>query len=66
LGGLEMATEFFRLHPQFVRFAMIATMMHFKKGGAAHKGAKLFFERRIQPQLRADRIAANDILDTRD
>jgi len=56
LGGLEMAEEFFRLHPEMVQAVRTAAIYHYGKGGSAYKGALIFFLRTIKPQLAADRV----------
>ena len=58
LGGLDMADDFFRMHPRLARTMRVQMMIHFKKGGAAWKGAAIFFRRIVKPQLAADRKAA--------
>jgi len=61
LGGVEMAEEFFLNHPTlFVKMRM-AGLYHRTKGGAAWKGAKIFFEQTVKPILAADRKLAMSI-----
>lgn len=58
LGGLDMADEFFRLHPDIWRGIRAVAMMHWLKGGSPERGAGVWFQRTLRPQLRRDRKAA--------
>lgn len=58
LGGLDMAEEFFNRHPG-ARISMLRSRRyHFEKGGAAHKGATIFYERTLKPIIARDRDRA--------
>jgi hypothetical protein len=58
LGGQEMAEEFFRFHPAIFGEMRLASLYHRTKGGAAWKGAAIFFRQVIKPSLKADREMA--------
>lgn len=58
LGGIEMATEFFGKHPEIPSRADWAMDYHRTKGGAAWKGACIFFRFHVKPILKADRLQA--------
>lgn len=58
LGGVEMAEEFFVLHPEMVDKMKASAKYHFRKGGAAWKGAAIWFKLRVTPLLKEDRIKA--------
>lgn len=54
LGGLEMAGEFFGLHPELRRGLKTHSEYHRRKGGAAWKGAAIWFGREARPALKHD------------
>ncbi len=58
LGGLEMANEFFALHPECIRLMRRSALFHRSKGGAAWKGAAIFMDYNVKPILAIDRKAA--------
>jgi hypothetical protein len=58
LGGMEMAEEFFLYHPDLAEALRIHAAFHEGKGGAAWKGANIFFARELRSVLRADRAIA--------
>lgn len=58
LGGLDMAEEFFRRHPDLRRLMYHNARYHCGKRGASWKGAAIFYRWHIRPRLRADREAA--------
>ncbi len=59
LGGMEMAEEFFRLHPGHERRMRQASLYHrLTSTTGAYKGALIFFTLSLRPMLVADREAA--------
>lgn len=58
LGGLDMAEDFFRRHPDLRRGLYHAGRYHQGKRGASWKGAAIFFRFHILSRLQADRAAA--------
>ncbi len=59
LGGLEMAEEFFRLHPRHEMLMRQAALCHrVTANTGAYKGAYIFFTLNLRPILAADRKAA--------
>lgn len=58
LGGLDMAEEFFDMHPRMYASLRLWADYHYHKGGAAYKGAAIWYERVGKPQLKWDRELA--------
>jgi len=58
LGGLDMADEFFAMHPDIKAGMRAVAMMHMAKGGSPERGAGVWFQRTLRPQVRRDRKAA--------
>ena len=58
LGGVEMASEFFSIHPELIVELRVSAAFHCGKGGAPCKGARIFFDRELRPMLAADRAWA--------
>lgn len=58
LGGLDMANEFFALHPDIKAGMRAVAMMHQAKGGSPERGAGVWFQRTLRPQIKRDRKAS--------
>lgn len=61
LGGVEMADEFFAIHPKIKTVMVGSARYHHGKRGASWKAASIFFAQVIQPILKADRVASQKI-----
>lgn len=60
LGGMEMAGDFFKRHPEQRRKMRNECKYHFNKGGkgTAEAGASIYFKVHVTPIIRADRAYA--------
>jgi hypothetical protein len=58
LGGLDMAGEFFAMHPDIKAGMVAVATMHMLKGGGPQRAAGVWFQRTLRPQLRRDRKAS--------
>ncbi len=58
LGGIDMADEFFQLHPELAAKIPAAAAYHEQKGGAAWKGAAIFHRFELKPVIQRDRRRA--------
>ncbi len=68
LGGLEMAEEFFELHPYVAELTKTAYEQYRLEHVTPEGGATLFFIHVVSPVLRKDRerVSVEDIIDPRD
>jgi hypothetical protein len=60
LGGIEMANEFFHLHPYMTRAMIQAAEYHYHKGGpgSAKSGAEIWMRTQVRDRLERDRRMA--------
>ncbi len=60
LGGIDMATEFFKAHPEQRRDMRAECRFHFNKGGTgtAQAGANIYFKQNLKRILQEDRAQA--------